>query len=247
MNENDKNLLHSWVMTTWNGVFNGCGEGDDAKQARHALLLRYHEAVYHYFLHKIRDPHAAHELYSNFALRLIENDRLLKNADPARGRFRGYLKTALHHMVIDYYRAARKGPKFGPLDPATHDVEDDERDGGFSPIWRQELLNQAWKALQAQEKKTGQPHYTVLRCQSDNPDVKAPQLAERLTALLGKPYTHESVRQALHRAREKFAGLLLEEVERTLDSPTTDELEEELIDQQLLPYCKKALERRRNA
>lgn len=250
MNENDKNLLHSWVMTAWSGVFQGRGEGHGARQARNELLVRYHEAVYHYFLAKIRDPHAANELYSNFAVKLIETDRILKNADPTRGRFRHYLKAALHHMVIDYYRSQKRGQKVGQIafDPAQHDVievNEDERDGDFSPIWRQELLNQAWKALQAIEQTSAQPHYTVLRCQSDNPDLKALQLAELLTTRLGKPFTPDSVRQALHRAREKFAVLLLEEVERTLESPTPDELEAELIDQQLLPYCKKALARRR--
>ena len=245
MNDNDKNLLHSWVMTTWDGVFNGRGEGDDAKRARHSLLLRYHEAVYHYFLRKIRDPHAAHELYSNFAVKIIESDRLLKRADPARGRFRNYLKTALHHMVVDYYRARKVGGKVGQIvfDPAEHDAAAD--DDFSEQVWPQELLNQAWKALQSQEKQTGQPHYTVLRCQSDNPGLKAPQLAERLTVLLGKLYTSESVRQALHRAREKFAGFLLEEVERTLESPTPEELEAELIDLKLLAYCQKALAKRR--
>src|SRR5947209_8243720 len=146
MNEHDKDLLHSWVMTTWGGVFKRRGEGDAARSARNELLVRYHEPVYRYFLAKIRDPHAAHELYSNFAVKLSETDRFLKNADPARGRFRHYLKAALHHMVIDYYRRRnRGGPAARPIafDPAAHDVvavPEGERDGDFSPIWRQELL-----------------------------------------------------------------------------------------------------------
>lgn len=231
MNENEKNLLHTWAMTAWSGVFQGRGQDDAARQARNALLVRYHEAVYRYFLAKIRDPHAAHELYSNFALKLIETDRLIKNADPERGRFRHYLKAALHHMVMDYYRnRSRGGPAARPItfDPAAHDVvaaDEGDRDGGFSAIWRQELLDQAWKALEAQEQKTGQAHYSVLRSQRDNPDLGAPQLAQRLSAKLGRPFTADGVRQALHRARERFAALLLEEVERTLESPTLDELE----------------------
>ena len=252
MQENEKSFMHSWVMTTWGGVLKGRGADSVAKEARSDLLVRYHEAVYHFFLAKIRDPNAAHELYSNFAVKLIETDRLIRNADPTRGKFRHYLKAALHHMVIDYYRSRGRGEQARRLsfDPAQHDVlaaHDDERDGDFSPIWRQELLNQAWKAMQALEAQTGQPHYTILRLQSDNPEVKAPQLAERLAEQLKKPFTPEGVRQALHRAREKFSALLLEEVERTLESPSLDELEQELIDQQLLPFCKKALEKRRGA
>ena len=56
MNPNDKDLLHSWVMTTWSGVFKGRGGDDDAKKARNELLVRYHEAVYHYFSPRSATP-----------------------------------------------------------------------------------------------------------------------------------------------------------------------------------------------
>lgn len=245
----DNKALQSWVTTAWTNIFGGRGKGNAALQARGDMLVRYHEAVYHYFLKKIGNQHAAEELYSNFALRLMETDALIKGADPKRGRFRNYLKTALHHMVMDYYRTrSRKKEQPLAIDVAAHEAvaaESGDADADFSPIWQQELLNQAWKALEDIEKKTGQMHYTVLRFQSDHPDLKAPQIAEQLAAKLGKAFTPESIRQTIHRGREKFAKLLIEEVERSLENPTPDELEAELIDLQLLPYCKKALEERR--
>ena len=42
--------------------------------------------------------------------------------------------------------------------------------------------------------------------------------------------------------RDKFADLLLDEVVNSLDRPTPDHLEEELIDLGLLEYCRPALE-----
>jgi hypothetical protein len=48
----------------------------------------------------------------------------------------------------------------------------------------------------------------------------------------------------LHRARGKFADLLLEEVARSLGRPTEAELVQELRDLQLLKLCDTALERR---
>jgi RNA polymerase sigma factor (sigma-70 family) len=240
----EPNLLHSWVVTAWPKVFEGRGESDVAQQARHELLVRYHEVVYHYFLKQLRNPHAAQELYSNFALRLLESDALLKGVDPQRGRFRAYLKTALHHMVIDYYRRENQKPRHRPFDSNLADVSREE-ENPFSPLWRQELLNQAWKALEASEKGGHGIGFAVLRFQSDNPEKRSPQIAEELGKKLNRPITSDAVRTALHRAREKFAALLLEEVERSLQNPTVDELEQELIDLQLLPYCKKALEQRR--
>jgi RNA polymerase sigma factor (sigma-70 family) len=248
VNEYQKDLMTTWATTAWTKVFAGGKEGDNALQARKDLLVRYHEAVYHYFLLKIRDPHDAGELYTNFALRLMETPDLVKNATPEKGRFRHYLKAALHHMVIDYYRKRARDRKVQPLtlDVAQHEgVAEEGGSTDFPPIWRQELLNQAWKALEKIEKKTRQLHYTVLRYQSDHPDLEAPQIAEQLSAKLGRPFTHDGVRQTLHRAREKYAVLLLEEVERSMESPTLDDLEAELIDLQLLAFCKKALEKRR--
>ena len=49
----------------------------------------------------------------------------------------------------------------------------------------------------------------------------------------------------LHRAREQFANLLLDEVEQSLDDPSHDDLEEELIELQLIEYCRDALADRR--
>jgi RNA polymerase sigma-70 factor (ECF subfamily) len=247
--EQENQLLLSWISTTWPKVLQGRGQEDGAAKARAELLVRYHEAVYHYFLQQLRDPHVAQELYSNFALRLIETDQIIKRADPKLGRFRNYLKTILHHMVIDYYRSrGRKKEQPLPLDVSIPDViaqESGDPDTDFPPIWRQELLNQAWKGLEEQEKKSGHLYYTALRYQSDHADQRAPQIAEALSKRCRKSFTPEAIRQVLHRAREKFAQLLLEEVERSMETPGVDELEQELIDLQLLVYCKKALEKRR--
>jgi hypothetical protein len=46
-------------------------------------------------------------------------------------------------------------------------------------------------------------------------------------------------------ARERFADLMLNEIVQGLSNPTVENLEEELIDLNLLEYCRPALERRR--
>jgi RNA polymerase sigma-70 factor (ECF subfamily) len=68
-------------------------------------------------------------------------------------------------------------------------------------------------------------------------------MAEQLSATLGKPLTAAGVRQTLHRAREKFADLVLEEVLHSLATPTVEQLEEELTELGLLDYCRPALKR----
>jgi hypothetical protein len=55
----------------------------------------------------------------------------------------------------------------------------------------------------------------------------------------------DQVRKALQRARESFAGLLLEEVARSLGPEPGVALEQELRELDLLKYCQPALVRHR--
>ena len=68
-------------------------------------------------------------------------------------------------------------------------------------------------------------------------------MAQQLSERLHRPLTADGVRQTLHRAREKFADLLLEEVSRSLETEDHDRLEQELIDLGLLAYCRSALQK----
>jgi RNA polymerase sigma-70 factor (ECF subfamily) len=98
-------------------------------------------------------------------------------------------------------------------------------------------------ALSAVERQTGQPCYTVLRLRADFPTLRSPELAEKLSERLGRPITAVAVRQSLHRARDRFADFLLDEIRHSLDDPTPDRLEEELRDLGLYDYCRPALDR----
>jgi len=69
-------------------------------------------------------------------------------------------------------------------------------------------------------------------------------MAEGLGALLGKPLSPAAARQALHRARERFAALLIDQVADILGDSDVEQVEQELIDLGLLDYCRPALQRR---
>src|SRR5579884_2445618 len=105
------------LSTHWSNIFRAReGEGDAAMAARNALLLRYIEVVLRYLRAALRDPGVVDQVCSNFALRVLESDRLYQNADPERGRFRDYLKAVLQHMIADYYRERlRQNKKFQHL------------------------------------------------------------------------------------------------------------------------------------
>ena len=117
-------------------------------------------------------------------------------------------------------------------------------DRAFLENWRQELLARAWKALAQVQQESGQPYYDVLRLRVEAPDLPSAEMAARLSARLGRPLTAAGVRQTLHRARERFADLLLDETRQSLGASDREHLEEELADLNFLKYCRSSLQRR---
>jgi RNA polymerase sigma-70 factor (ECF subfamily) len=236
----------SQIGTHWSLLAQAHGEpGEAARDALHQLLEHYGGAVRRYLLGVLRDPDAAEELFQEFAFRFLHGD--LRGADRQRGRFRDFLKGVLFHLIADYQKGQRHRSLPLPPDhpaPLTEAPIHSEHDPVFLASWRDELLAHAWQALAEVERATGKPFLTVLRFRTDHPEVRSPQMAERLSAILGKPLTAVGVRTILHRAREKFADLLLEEIAQGFEAPTPDRLEEELGELGLLDHCRSALERR---
>jgi RNA polymerase sigma-70 factor (ECF subfamily) len=220
------------------------------QSAQQALLDRYGGAVRRYALAALRDEDAADEVFQEFALRFVRGD--FKSANPERGRFRAFVKTSVYRLIVDYQRRKKKHYREGPMhsnlaeplgegDPAdVSGVED-----LFHASWRDDLLARCWKRLEEVERESGKPYFTVLRFRVDHPDLRSPELAAGLTEKLGKPINAGAVRVLLHRAREDFGDLLLAEVADSLTDSSLDATEQELIELNLLEYCRPALERRR--
>jgi len=234
----------SRIATLWTLVRRAHDGGADARDAQRRMLERYGGAVRRYLQALLGNADAADELFQEFACQFLGGG--LGGADPGRGRFRNFVKGVLFHLVAKYQERRRRQP--GPLAPdhpepvaAEEDLTGSEE--AFLSSWRDDLLARSWAALAEHERTTGKPFYAVLRCRADHPDWSSARLAEEMGRRLGKAVTAAGLRQTLHRAREKFADLLLEEVAHTLEAPTAERLGEELLDLGLLDYCRPALER----
>jgi len=236
----------SQIQTLWTLVRQAHADTPDhVRAAQQQLLDRYGGAVRRYLLGALRDEDAGSEVFQEFAYRLLHGD--LRGADPERGRFRHFVKGVLFHLVADYHKKRKRLPQALHPDqpePAAEEPSVADQDREFLTSWRDELLARAWAALETHEKESGKPFYTVLRFRVDHSELSSAQLAEQMSAILGKAVTAGGVRQTLHRAREQFADLLLDEVVQSLEKPSAEHLEEELIDLGLLDYCRPALERR---
>jgi len=232
----------SRISTLWTMVFQAhAGPADAIADAQRLLMQRYSGAVLRYLLGALHDPDVADDLAQEFAYRFVRGD--FRRANPDRGRFRDYLKTALIHLVTDYHNARQTAPRLLAPDasePAAPLLESMDSERAFQGSWREELLDRTWKAL-ADANPT---YHAALLLRVENPDLQSAQMAERLTARLGKPMSAALVRKSLQRAHVKFADFLLDEVAGSLESAAEDELENELRELDLLRYCRTALERR---
>lgn len=233
----------SQIATLWT-VVQRAHQGQELARssAQELLLRRYSLAIHRYLIGATRNVETADELFQEFAMRFLRGD--FQNADPGKGKFRQYLKTALFRLVVDHQRRTSRTPltlEAKGAEPSQTDERVSEQE--FTSAWRQELLDAAWEKLRRHEADTGQPLYTVLRFRTDHPDVRSPQMVERLAPTLGTSIDAGWIRKQLHLARNKFADFLLEQVAQSLANPTSAELAEELIELQLFEYCKPALER----
>lgn len=213
------------------------GPEDAAKLARSELMQRYAGAAYRYLRGALSDPDAADDLVQEFALRFARGD--FQRADPGRGRFRAYIKTALFHIIVDY----RKKQRRRPLPITLERSEQGEQERRFDQDWRDEILARTWLTFAASQKPADRDYYMVLRFRAEHPELPSHDFAARMEAQMGRRITAVGVRQTLHRARCRFAKLLLDEVAHTLNRPTREALELELIDLGLIRYCRPALQR----
>jgi DNA-directed RNA polymerase specialized sigma24 family protein len=233
----------SQIETLWPVLMQAhAGAPDEVNLAQQAILQRYRPAIYRYLLACLGNADAADEVCSEFSLRFVRGD--FRNANPEKGRFRDLLKSSLYRLMIDYHKRRQRGmPNLAPDGPepiATLDSTYDS-DRQFLETWRANLLNKAWDALQEEERRSDRPLHTVLHYRAAHPDLRSAQMAEQLSARLGKDVSAEWVRKWLHAARGRFAELLLREVAASLREPTPDSVEEELIDLGLFEYCKSAV------
>jgi RNA polymerase sigma-70 factor (ECF subfamily) len=233
------------IETHWSDVLRASRPDSEANTARSRLVLQYIAAVQQYMARVLRNDEAAAELAQEFAVRVLRGD--FRRADPARGRFRDFLRIAALNLVNDYRRRSRSrqlARRPEALEPAAPQPEADEPDAEFLQTWRMELFRRSMASLDAYQRRTGRPYHDLISLRSGEPQPSSAQMAAALSVRLGKPLSEGWVRQTLRRARECLADLLLDEVSISLEGCSIEELEQELIILDLLDYCRESLRRR---
>jgi RNA polymerase sigma-70 factor (ECF subfamily) len=176
--------------------------------------------------------------FQEFALKFVRGD--FRRASAGHGRFRDYLKAALRNLVTDYHRQRQAQPLPLPADLAHPTSACDDADE-FLTSWREELLSKTWNALAAAQPTL----HAVLFAHVNNPDATAAALAVQVSVRLERFVAAGNTRVMLHRARTRFAELLVAEVSHSLGAPTEEQLRDELRALRLRKLCSPAFQQLR--
>jgi RNA polymerase sigma-70 factor (ECF subfamily) len=162
-----------------------------------------------------REP--AEDAVQSFLTRLIEGD-VLARLDPARGRLRGYLKTAFHHHLVnlhEYGQAAKRGAgKQASLDDVEALVASPAPtpEALFDRAWALQLFEEALGAME-RELASGErrgPFEVLRELFRFGETAPYPELAAR------HGMTVPQLKSFVHRAKGRFRQLLRERVADTV-------------------------------
>lgn len=213
------------IQTNWTTIASAHGSGPRSQEAMGELVGRYHDAVTRYIHLKVRDRHLADEVLQEFWTKLLTGK--LAGADKTKGRFRDYLRTVLHRLVIDHFRTR----KLQPLPPGDLLDDSSSTDADFDRVWREAVLKRVWSRLETYQATTPKNRYaTVLQLRRDHPKAPIDEIAGKLSAQVGARVSPEAFRKNLQRARAKFIELLVLELKETIHPTDDADVEAEIHD-----------------
>lgn len=137
--------------TIWSEVRRGGARAAGRDPALAELARRYQGPAEAYLRAALGLPRdAAHELFQEFFAWMLASE-LLAKADPARGRFRAFLKVALRRFATDEHRKASAAKRGGGETPATLDAEGAPEPVDPAARTPEERLDEAWRAALVEE------------------------------------------------------------------------------------------------
>jgi len=228
----DRRNEAAFRTTRWSVIQAAAGrDSAAAREALSTLCEAYWYPVYAFVRRSGCDPEEARDLSQGFFARLLEK-RDLGSADPARGRFRGFLLGSVRHFLSnerDRERALKRGGGQRILSIDQKDAEGRYALEPIDPITPETLFLRHWAltVVDSAMKRLAEDYRTKGRSRlfervrpmltGSDPDVSRCELAEEL----GMSETALNV--AIHRMRRTFRHKLKEEVAQTLADPADAE------------------------
>lgn len=223
----------AFPTTHWTMLADATLDGDNAGREALSRFCRAYRPPLEASLRRYGIPEDQLEDHlQDFFLKLMSG-RLWKRADAARGRFRTFLITILHNMLLHYWRADGRIKRGSGRAP--HNLEELEDEGlelsqppcqqvhDFDRDWALHLVDQSLAKLEAEWVGLGKgAEFSTLRLFLPGAEgqITQEEAAQRLGTSSG------TVRVTVHRLRQRFRELLRAAVARTVSAP--HEVDDEL-------------------
>jgi RNA polymerase sigma factor (sigma-70 family) len=205
----------------------------EARGAIAQLCELYWYPLYAYVRRRGYDPDQAADLTQGFFARLLEA-RIVRGADPQRGRFRSYLLGALKHFLSHEWSHAHAQKRGGRREVIRLEFEDAESRYRLEPAhrmtpeklferqWALNVLELALKDLGEQSARAGkQRHFARLKgFLAGGTSAAYAEAGQELGLREG------AVRVLVHRLRRTYRELVREQIRITVDSP--EQVEDEV-------------------
>ena len=229
-----------FITTRWTLVAAAARDSSDPhlREALEDLCQAYWPPLYAFLRRRGHSPEDAQDLTQGFFARVLER-RDVRAADPARGRFRSFLLTALQHYVFNEHErktTAKRGGRLQRLSLDFEDVErayvlearhDDSPDRVFNRKWAAITLDRALQRLRRECHASGRAALAdallpYLTDAGNLPPYRT--VAEQLGISEG------ATKVAVHRLRQRFGTILRLEIAETVLAPAdVDDEVRELI------------------
>jgi RNA polymerase sigma factor (sigma-70 family) len=226
-----------FTTTHWSAVLQaGQGDSSAASAALEELCRTYWYPLYAFVRRQGHSPEEAEDLTQDFFARLLEKEYVAL-ADPARGKFRSFLLSALKNFLTNEWARSTRQKRGGGCALVSWDRASAEHRYEVGPAdrltpekiferqWALALLERVLGRLEQEQTAAGRrPFFDQVKgwLWGDRPPVGYAELAGQLGM------TEAALKVAVHRLRVRYRELLREEIGRTVSTPL--EVQQELDD-----------------
>jgi RNA polymerase sigma-70 factor (ECF subfamily) len=220
-------MERSFATTRWSLVVAAGRSSDaDSREALSTLARLYWYPLYVYVRRCGYAPADAADHTQAFFARLLAQ-KIVRGADPARGKFRSYLIGAIKHHLRHDQERARAQKRGGGRDPIPLDLHDAESRYEMHPVheltpdklferqWAVTVLELAMRDLERYAAATGK-HQLFQRLKEflagDQPEGYA-------NAARDLGIEEGAARVIVHRFRRRYADLIRQQISQTVQAP----------------------------
>lgn len=223
----------NFQTTSWSLVARAGIDAPDARDAVERLCRLYWTPLYAFLRGSGRSRSDAEDLVQGFFLHLLEHD-VLRYANPARGRFRTFLITAVRQFASrqnSHDNAQKRRPATGlvSLDFGAGEATFERRgrrndlpEELFDRVWAFTLLDEALNGLRVEYTRVGKT--LLFNTLSPSLTSETPQSYRELAKEL--QLTEGAIRVAVHRLKQRYGTILRRHIAETVQSES--EIDDEL-------------------